>query len=162
MLPYPAYLWCTYLQISQAQQQSQVVPDQVHDRPVVTLFYLLLPAFYPDFGLFCSYCFDATVKLEAGRSSYPLIIGHSGERLADGGVCRVQIGLNLRNWIPAFGSQSSKTGAGFRHRVGGQRAASDPLNQDVSQTFCLRRCYLCGARTYWEDHLYHLFRVWPG
>lgn len=157
ILPYPAYLWCT--NFTGSTTVSQVVLGQVHDRPVVTQRSdLLLPAFYPDFGLFCSFCFDATVKLEAERSSYPLIIGHDGERLADR---RVQIGLNLRNLIQAFGSQSSKTGAGFRHRVGGQRAASDPLNQDVSQTFCLRRRYLCGATAYWEDHLYHLFSVWP-
>lgn len=49
-------------------------------------------------------------------------------------------------------------GAEFRHLVGGQRAASDPLNQDVSQTFCVSRCCQASARTCWEDHLTHPFR----
>lgn len=44
-----------------------------------------------------------------------------------------------------------------RHPVGGQRAASDPLNQDVSQTSCVSRRYEASAGTCWEDHLYHLF-----
>lgn len=45
---------------------------------------------------------------------------------------------------------------GLRDRRRGQRAASDPLNQDVWQTSGLSRCSKASARTCWEDHPRHL------
>lgn len=87
MLPYPAYLGCTYLQISQAQQQSH---RWYRTKDMIVLYSLKdLIYFYPLFiQILDFFCFDATVKLEAGQRSYPLIIG----RTFGGGVGLVQMG----------------------------------------------------------------------